>query len=54
MSTIEVTADNCTEVTSGNDFVIIDFWAELTDGLPRRLSMAWRPIFMYVRAHLLF
>ncbi|MFD7282415.1 thioredoxin [Streptomyces sp. NPDC059862] len=28
MSTIELTADNFNEVISGNDFVIIDFWAE--------------------------
>ncbi|MFJ6076637.1 thioredoxin [Streptomyces sp. NPDC093065] len=28
MSTIELTADNFNEVTSGNNFVIIDFWAE--------------------------
>ncbi|MCQ8830326.1 thioredoxin [Streptomyces malaysiensis] len=28
MSTIELTADNFDEVISGNDFVIIDFWAE--------------------------
>ncbi len=28
MSTIELTADNFNEVVSGNDFVVIDFWAE--------------------------
>ncbi|WP_128382024.1 thioredoxin [Streptomyces cavernae] len=28
MSTINLTADNFDEVITGNDFVIIDFWAE--------------------------
>ncbi|WP_411076118.1 thioredoxin family protein [Streptomyces sp. cmx-4-7] len=28
MSTIELTAETFNEVVSGNDFVIIDFWAE--------------------------
>ncbi|PBC82251.1 thioredoxin [Streptomyces sp. 2224.1] len=28
MSTIELTKDNFDEIVSGNDFVLIDFWAE--------------------------
>ncbi|MEU3735115.1 thioredoxin domain-containing protein [Streptomyces sp. NPDC033538] len=28
MSTLDLTADNFDEVITGNDFVIIDFWAE--------------------------
>ncbi|OKI04860.1 thiol reductase thioredoxin [Streptomyces sp. CB02923] len=28
MSTVELTKDNFDEIVSGNDFVLIDFWAE--------------------------